>query len=101
MQPSALRFGDGAQHDLEEEICAIVAAHLGVARASITCATNFEELGADISDLAEMVVSVEEAFGIQIRDEEVDRLLTVGDLIAQVKPVWFPPNAGGGGSVRT
>ena len=87
--------------DVEQQICDIVAEQLGVARASITRTTSFEEMGADISDMAALVVSVEETFGVEIRDEEVDRLLTVGDLVAQVKPMWFPEDARGRGSVST
>ena len=87
--------------DVEQQICDIVAEQLGVARASITRTTSFEEMGADISDMAALVVSVEETFGVEIRDEEVDRLLTVGDFVAQVKPMWFPEDARGRGSVST
>ncbi len=101
MQPSVPRLKDGTPADVEQEICDIIAEQLGVARASITRTTSFEELGADISDMAALIVSVEEAFGVEIRDEEVDRLLTVRDFIAQVKPVWFSEDTSGSGSLRT
>ena len=77
--------GDDALDDLEEEIGNIIAVQLAVARASLTLGTSFEEIGADIYDIAEMIVSVEEALGIEIRDEQVDGLVTIGDFIAHVR----------------
>lgn len=41
-------------------------------------------LGIDSLDLVELVMAVEEEFGIDVPDEEADRLETVGDLIALI-----------------
>ena len=76
---------------VEEEIYRIVAAQFHTAPSSIAPETSFEDMGSDIYDVVALAVSVEEAFGVVIRDEVVDTLLTVGDLIAVVK--------GGGQSV--
>jgi|FEC22Drversion2_1045045.scaffolds.fasta_scaffold00294_49 acyl carrier protein len=78
-------FNVGTPDDVEEEISNTVAAQLGVPRATITPAASFEDVGADICDLAEIVLLVEEAFDIEISADEVDRLFTVGDLIAAVR----------------
>src|SRR5690349_4597420 len=63
-QPPPPRFNEGSPIDVGEAISDIIAAQLGVARASVTSATTFEEMGADIYDMAEMTVSIEEAFGV-------------------------------------
>jgi acyl carrier protein len=83
--PPAPNLNEGSPIDPGEAISDIIAVQLGVARTSITSATSFEEMGADIYDLAVIIVSLEEALGVVIDDQEVDRLLTVGDLIAEVK----------------
>ena len=71
--------------DIEAQIFNAIAIQLGVPRASVTSAASFEEMGADICDIAELIVLVEDAFGVEIPPDHVDRLLTVGDLIAEVK----------------
>jgi acyl carrier protein len=101
IQSPAPRLKHGTPTDVEQEICDIIAEQLGVAPSAITDATSFEDMGADIADMAALIVSVEEAFGVQIRDEDVDLLLTVGDFVTLVKPAWFRRHPGGPGSIRT
>ena len=63
-----------------EEIRAIVAANLGVEEEGITVQTSFkEDLNADSLDLFEMVMALEESFGIEIPSEDLEELQTVAD----------------------
>lgn len=52
----------------------------------ITEASDFkEDLGADSLDLFELVMSMEEEFGIEIPSEDLESIATVGDIIAYMK----------------
>ena len=69
-----------------EEIKAIVADNLGVDEDSITMESSFkEDLNADSLDLFEMVMALEENYGVEIPSEDLEKLLTVGDVINYIK----------------
>ena len=59
----------------------ILAEQLGVDEDSITAQTNIDDLGADSLDLVEAVMNIEEAFGVNIDDDEIENLKTVGDFL--------------------
>ena len=40
-----------------------------------------EELGADSLDLVDLLMSIEDEFGVEIPDEEVENLHTIGDVV--------------------
>ncbi len=69
-----------------EEIRAIVAANLGVEEEGITVQTSFkEDLNADSLDLFEMVMALEESFGIEIPSEDLEELKTVADVMEYIE----------------
>ena len=69
-----------------EEIRAIVAANLGVEEEGITVQTSFkEDLNADSLDLFEMVMALEESFGIEIPYEDLEELQTVADVMEYIE----------------
>ena len=69
-----------------EEIRAIVAANLGVEEEGITVQTSFkEDLNADSLDLFEMVMALEESFGIEIPSEDLEKLQTVADVMEYIE----------------
>ena len=59
----------------------ILADQLGIEEGSITESTTIEELGADSLDLVEAIMTIEDEFGIEIDDEDVKNLKTVGDIL--------------------
>lgn len=68
-----------------EKITEMVAENLGVEAADITEASSFkEDLGADSLDLFELVMALEEEFGIEIPTEDLEQIATVGDVIKYI-----------------
>jgi len=67
--------------NLEKKLRSIVADRLGVEFAEVTPeATILDDLGADSLDVVELVMELEEKFDIEIPDEDVERMRTVGDM---------------------
>lgn len=65
----------------EEKVRAILAAQLDIDEDKITVNTLIsDDLGADSLDVVELMMSVEEEFGITIAEEEVQGFKTVGDV---------------------
>lgn len=65
-----------------EEIREAIAKQLNVPEDSITLATRFvEDLKADSLDLVELVMDLEERYGIEIPDEQLAEVKTVGQII--------------------
>jgi acyl carrier protein len=68
-----------------DEIKKVVVEQLGVAEAEVTREASFvDDLGADSLDTVELVMALEEAFGIEIPDEDAEKIKTIGDTINYV-----------------
>ena len=64
----------------------ILAAQFEVDADSITADTNFaEELNADSLDVVDMLMSLEDEFDVEIPDEEIENIQTVGDLVSFIE----------------
>ncbi len=67
---------------VEERIRAIIGEQLEVQEEEIVPEASFtDDLGADSLDLVELVMAMEEEFGIEITDEEAERIQSVQDAI--------------------
>ena len=65
-----------------EKIKEIVADQLGIDEDDIKLESNFkEDLEADSLDLFELVMALEEEYGVEIPSEDLEKILTVGDVI--------------------
>lgn len=66
---------------LVEKIRGLVAEQLGVESAALQSDANIlEDLGADSLDVVELVMAIEEAFDIEITDEDAESMRTLGDV---------------------
>lgn len=65
------------------EIKEIICSELQVEEEAITMETTFEDLGADSLDLFQVVVEIEEKYGIQI--EEPEKIKSIKDVMAYVE----------------
>ncbi len=69
----------------QEKVTEIIVEQLGVSADQVKPeAKLIEDLGADSLDAVELVMAVEEEFGIEIADEDAEKLATVGDIITHV-----------------
>ena len=67
---------------LADEVKSIIAEQLGVKVEEVTDNASFvDDLGADSLDTVELVMALEEKFGIEIPDEDAEKMNTVGEAI--------------------
>ena len=70
---------------VEEKVKEIISKQLGVSPAEIQAETSFvEDLGADSLDTVELVMAFEEVFGIEIPDEDAEKIEKVKDAIEYI-----------------
>jgi acyl carrier protein len=70
----------------EEKIKQIIVEQLGVDEAEVTASASFQDdLGADSLDIVELVMAFEEAFDVEIPDEDAEKIKTVKDAIDYIK----------------
>ena len=70
----------------QDKIRQIIADQLGVKKEEVVDGAKFvDDLGADSLDTVELVMALEEEFGLDIPDEEADKLKTVGDAMDYLK----------------
>ena len=70
---------------VEEKIKKIIKEQLSVSDEEITLEASFvEDLGADSLDLTELIMAMEEEFGVEIADEDAQKILKVKDAIDYV-----------------
>ncbi len=66
----------------EERVKQIIVEQLGVDEAEVTPSASFvDDLGADSLDIVELVMAFEEAFEIEIPDEDAEKIRTVKDAV--------------------
>jgi acyl carrier protein len=74
------------QGSIDERLKRIISEQLGVDEAQVTPNASFEEdLNADSLDLVELIMSLEEEFGIEISEEDAEKIRTVGDASEYVR----------------
>ena len=72
--------------DIKEKVIDIVSEQMGVERSQITPESSFvNDLGADSLDTVELVMEFEDAFNIQVPDEDAEKIQTVKEAVNYIK----------------
>ena len=71
---------------IEEKVRDIIVTELGASPDKVVPEAKFvEDLGADSLDTVELVMAFEEEFGIEVPEEETDKLLSVGAVVSYIE----------------
>lgn len=71
---------------VSDKVKTIIAEQLGVKPEEVTPTSSFiDDLGADSLDTVELVMALEEEFGIEIPDDDAEKMTTVGDAIKYIE----------------
>ena len=69
-----------------EKLQEIIADVLNVNADEVTMETKFvDDLGADSLDIFQIIMGIEEAFDIEIDNDDAEKIVTVGDAVEQIK----------------
>ena len=75
-----------SSEEIFEKIKNIIIEQLQVSEATVTEEASFiDDLGADSLDLVELIMALEEEFGIEIPDGDAEKVVTVGDVVNYIK----------------
>jgi acyl carrier protein len=72
------------REDITRKLTTILVEQLGCDADKITDEATLEDLGADSLDNLEVVMAVEEEFGINIEDDEAEKITTVGQMVEHI-----------------
>jgi acyl carrier protein len=71
--------------DVVQKVKQIIVSKLGVEESQITDNASFtNDLGADSLDTVELVMEFEKAFGLEIKDEDAEKITTVNDAVTYI-----------------
>lgn len=71
---------------VEDRIKEIIVDQLGVTEDEVVPEASFiDDLGADSLDIVELVMAMEEAFDVEIPDDDAEKIQTIGDAISYLK----------------
>jgi acyl carrier protein len=71
---------------VQEDVKKIVIEKLGVKPEEVTNEARFiDDLGADSLDTVELIMALEEQFGVEVPDEEAEKLTTVGKAVEYIE----------------
>ena len=69
-----------------EKVKAILAAQFDVEEDKVTADTDLQkDLGADSLDLVDLLMSIEDEFGVEVPDDEIENIKTVGSLVSYIE----------------
>ncbi len=75
-----------SEKSISEKVKDIIVEQLGVNPEQVTESASFiEDLGADSLDTVELVMAFEEEFGVEVPDEDAEKLQTVGNVVDYIE----------------
>lgn len=69
------------REDTLSKVVAIISEKLNIPSENVSETSTFKDLGADSLDVVEIIMSFEENFGIEIKDEDAEKIKTIGEAV--------------------
>ncbi len=69
------------KEDTFQKVAEIIAEKLNMPQENIKDESTFKDLGADSLDIVEIIMGFEEVFGIEIKDEEAEKIKNIGQAV--------------------
>jgi acyl carrier protein len=69
------------REDTLSKVVSIIAEKLNLPIENVSEASTFKDLGADSLDVVEIIMSFEENFGIEIKDEDAEKIKSIGEAV--------------------
>ena len=73
-----------SKEDTEQKVVNIISEKLNMPKENIKLDITFQDLGADSLDIVEMIMNFEEIFGIEIKDEDAEKIKTVQSAVDHI-----------------
>ena len=71
--------------EIFEKVKTVIVEQLGIDKSSVRMESSFlDDLGADSLDIVEFIMALEEEFGLEIPDEDVEKIVTVKDVVEYI-----------------
>ncbi len=71
--------------EIFEKVKTVIVEQLGIDESSVRMDSSFlDDLGADSLDIVEFIMALEEEFGLEIPDEDVEKIVTVKDVVEYI-----------------
>jgi acyl carrier protein len=72
--------------EIQDKVIDLTCKQLGVPREKVTAETSFvNDLGADSLDTVELVMEMEDSFGLSIPDDQAEKIQTVADAVKHIE----------------
>lgn len=79
-------MGLATKEQIFDKVKEIIVDQLGVEEDEVTPEASFiDDLGADSLDIVELIMALEEEFGLEIPDEEAEKISTVNDAVEYIR----------------
>ena len=71
--------------EIFEKVKTVIVEQLGIDEANVRMESSFlDDLGADSLDIVEFIMALEEEFGLEIPDDDVEKIVTVKDVVEYI-----------------
>ena len=71
--------------EIFEKVKTVIVEQIGIDEANVRMESSFlDDLGADSLDIVEFIMALEEEFGLEIPDEDVEKIVTVKDVVEYI-----------------
>ena len=75
------------KEDTLQKVAAVIAEKLSIPIENVEAKATLKDLGADSLDIVEMIMTFEEVFGLEVKDEDAEKIKTVQEAVVYMHPL--------------